>query len=151
MKKNRYMDAITQGVYILGVKDAGKINFMTAAWITQVSANPNKLLVAVGKSHFTAEMIRNVREFSVNVLGVGQEALAKKCGSVSGRNTDKSLEVDYEFADGIPVMKDVAARLFCTLDKEIQDEDHILFIAIVKDGQSYEKQSLIYDENEYFG
>ena len=151
MGKNRYMDAVTQGVYILGVKDAAKVNFMTAAWITQVSASPNKVLVAVGQTHFTAEMIRNAGKFTVNVLGEGQEELAKKCGRSSGRNTDKSIGVDYELTDGVPVVKDTAATLYCTLDKEITDGDHVLFISTVKEGKKYDKQPLIDDEAEYFG
>lgn len=150
MNENRYMDAVTLGIYLLGVKDDEKVNFMTAAWLTQISSSPKTILVAVGKNHYTAEMIRNAKQFSVNVLAKGQEELAKKCGSVSGRNTDKSAGMDYELEQGVPVVKDTAAVLKCTLEKEIKMGDHVLFAARVEDGCNYGKTPLTYNEKQYF-
>ena len=43
------MDALTQGVYLVGVSADGICNFMTAAWVTQISSKA--ILVAIGKSH----------------------------------------------------------------------------------------------------
>ncbi|MEJ8735398.1 MULTISPECIES: flavin reductase family protein [Mediterraneibacter] len=144
-----YMDALTQGVYLIGVKDAEKVNFMTAAWITQVSGNPKKILLAVGKKHHTAEMIRKAGKFSVNVLGAGQEELAKKCGYTSGKNTDKSKDMDYCIEDDVPVVNGTAGHLWCTLTREIDEGDHVLFIGNVKSGEKKEAIPLIYHEKEY--
>lgn len=148
--KNRYMDTLTQGVYLLGVKDSEKINFMTAAWVTQISGNPKKILIAVGKKHYTAEMIRRAGKFSVNALAEGQETLAKLCGYTSGKNTDKSKDLDYFMEDDVPVVCDTAGYLWCTLDREIDEGDHILFIGIVKSGEKRAGVPLIYREKEYF-
>lgn len=148
--ENRYMDTLTQGVYLLGVKDAEKVNFMTAAWITQISGNPKKVLIAVGKTHYTAEMIKNAGKFSVNALAEGQEELAKQCGYTSGKNTDKSKDVDYIMEDGVPVVNDTAGYLWCTLDKVIDEGDHLLFVGIVKTGEKKEAAPLVYHEKEYF-
>ncbi|WP_346906803.1 flavin reductase family protein [Faecalicatena orotica] len=150
MKKENYMNAITQGVYILGVKDNTKINFMTAAWLTQISSRPNKILVAVAKSHLTADLIHNAGKFAVNILADGQEVLAKKCGSFSGREFDKSIGVDYEMINGTPAINGTAGYLHCELTSEIEDTDHVLFLAEVKDGEKYQKLSLRYDESYYF-
>lgn len=148
--ETRYMDVLTQGVYLIGVKDSGKINFMTAAWITQISGNPKKILIAVGKNHYTAEMIRRAGIFSVNALAEGQEELARKCGYTSGRKTDKSEGVDYEMEDGVPVVYDTAGYLWCTLTGEIDEGDHVLFIGTVKSGAKMAKKPLVYCEKEYF-
>lgn len=151
MDENRYMAALTQGVYVLGVKSGEKINFMTAAWITQVSGNPKKLLVAVSRSHYTAEMIRQAGKFAVNVLAEGQEETAKRFGSSSGRNTDKAAGTSYRMMDGMPVLDDMAAYMTCTLSDEVEDGDHVLFIGTVTGGKNYGKAPLKYDESVYFG
>ena len=150
MKENRFMDAISQGVYVIGVIDQEKVNFMTAAWITQISGNPNKVLLAIGKTHYTAEMIHNAGKFSINVLRKNQKSLAKQCGFVSGRNKDKSENVDYEVRNGVPIIKDTAAYLECRATREIEEGDHILFIANVIDGEQFEEEHLIYKAKEYF-
>ena len=151
MNKDRYMEALTHGVYLLGVKDGEKINFMTAAWAAQVSSNPKKLIVAVGRTHYTAEMIRRTGAFSVNVLPEGQEELAKKCGFASGKNTDKSEGMDYSLINGLPVVKDTAAYLLCHLVRGVEEGDHVLFIGEVTAGERSEKKPLIYDASVYFG
>lgn len=150
MNENRFMDAVTQGVYVLGVKEESKVNFMTAAWLTQVSGNPKKVLVAVGKTHYTAEMISRTGRFAVSVLGEGQEDLARQCGRASGRKADKSQGVEYQLTDELPVIKDSAAYLLCIVTRQIEDGDHVLFVGMVKDGRKYEKKPLVYDEKTYF-
>lgn len=150
MNENRFMDAVTQGVYVLGVKDEAKVNFMTAAWLTQVSANPKKVLVAVSKNHYTAEMIRHTGKFTVNVLGKGQEELARKFGSSSGKNTDKSQGADYELKDEQPVLRDTAAYMICTVTRQIEDGDHVLFIGQIKEGRKFDKIPMIYNEKTFF-
>lgn len=150
MKENNYMDRVTQGVYILGVKEEEKVNFMTAAWLTRISSKPNTILVAVGNTHYTAEMIRRIGSFSVNVLGEGQESLARRCGFVSGRTMDKSKGMNYELVDGMPVICDTSAYLLCRVTGQIEEGDHTLFIGVVENGEKYEKAPLIYDEKTYF-
>ena len=151
MDRQRYMEALTHGVYLLGVKEGDKTNFMTAAWAAQISSNPKKIIVAVGKTHYTAEMIRRTGKFSVNVLGKDQKELAEKCGFTSGRKTDKAAGTEYELTDGMPVVKDTAAYLLCRAVREIEEGDHVLFIGEVTGGERFEKEPLIYDAAEYFG
>ncbi len=77
---------------------------MTAAWVAQAASRPKMITVAVGKNHYTAGMIDKTGRFSVNVLKSGQEELAKQCGYKSGRNVDKSENIDYEMKDGLPAV-----------------------------------------------
>ena len=87
-----YMNAITQGVYVIGAKNGEKKNLMTAAWLTQISSRPNQILVAVSAGHYTAEMLQNNAHFTISVLAKGQEEVAKACGFVSGRNAEKTAQ-----------------------------------------------------------
>ena len=60
------MDAIPQGVYLVGTKKGEGYNLMTAAFVTQVSFNPASLAVSVAKPHYTAELIQAQGEFTLS-------------------------------------------------------------------------------------
>lgn len=57
------LDLLTHGVYIIGVKYGPKINGMTAAWVNQVSSKPPMVSVAIGKTHYTSELIPKAKFF----------------------------------------------------------------------------------------
>ena len=56
-EKSVCMDAIPQGVFILGTRMGDSYNLMTAAFVTQVSFNPCSVAVSVANNHYTAELI----------------------------------------------------------------------------------------------
>ena len=102
---SKCMNSLSQGVYVIGSKKDETYNLMTAAWVTQVSANPNQLAVAIGASHLTAGLVREQEKFSLSVLAEGQEQAARICGTQSGRNVDKSKLVSCEVnKKGMPVV-----------------------------------------------
>ena len=76
-EKSVCMDAIPQGVFILGTRMGDSYNLMTAAFVTQVSFNPCSVAVSVANNHYTAELIAQQGQFSLSVLAEGQEAEAK--------------------------------------------------------------------------
>ena len=136
-----YMNAITQGVYVIGAKNGEKKNLMTAAWLTQISSRPNQILVAVSAGHYTAEMLQNNAHFTISVLAKGQEEVAKACGFVSGRNAEKTELVAciYDEKD-CPIVKDSAAYMIC-----------VLFAAEVLDGENSGKEPMVYHKADFFG
>jgi len=93
----KVLDLLTHGVYIIGVKYGSKINGMTAAWVNQVSSQPPMVSVAIGKSHYTSELISKSKSFSVNILSPDQMELARKCGFNSGRDQDKLQEKEFTY------------------------------------------------------
>lgn len=145
------MRTVTQGVYVLGVDDGEKKNLMTAAWLTQISSKPS-LLVAVGSTHYTAEMIRRCGHFAVSVMAAGQTQTADHCGKRSGRRTDKLEAVDVSLSSkGDPLVNGAAAHLECEVTQIIDTHDHVLFCADVVAAEKYSDDVLIYDEQVFFG
>lgn len=146
------MDLITLGVYVLGVENQKKINFMTAAWVTQISDNPTTILVAVGRNHYTAEMIQKAGKFSVNALTSIQKDVAEWCGFHSGRKVDKGANLIYRKGTfGIPILEDSAGYLECELKQGIEYGDHVLFIAEVINGVAGKSVTMTYHEKDFFG
>ncbi len=136
---------MTYGVYIIGTAAAGKINGMTAAWVTRVSVDPPLLLVAISKGHYTTELIRASRVFSVNLVSPQQAELAAKCGSVSGRICDKLVDEEIEYGEtGAPILTEAAAWLDCEEIDEFECGDHICFVGRVVGAGKRSEQALMY-------
>ncbi|MCD8121265.1 MAG: flavin reductase family protein [Clostridiales bacterium] len=146
------MDALTHGVYVLGVHTEEKDNLMTAAWLCQVSSSPAMLAVAVSASHLTAELIEREKRFTVSVLGAGQKEEALACGCVSGRKTDKTEKVKTQYTeDGIPMVAEAAAQLECKLVDAYSVTNHKLFLAEVVSADCASEDVLLYHKREFFG
>ncbi len=147
------LGTIVKGVAIIGSRDKGKINGMTAAWISQVSFEPTLIMVSVGKTRLTHTMIENSKVFSVSVLGKGEVDLAKHFGFVSGSESNKFKDVPYELtSSGCPILKDCIAHLDCRLLHAYPAGDHSIFVGEVIDAQrKKEGSALIYHAEEYFG
>lgn len=146
------MNALTHGVYILGVRTGEKENLMTAAWLCQISSAPPMFVVAVSKTHLTAEMIQEAGYFTVSILRSSQKQEALSCGCVSGRKSDKTKLVNVEYTQNrIPMVKDAAAQLECKVLDVYDKTDHLLFIAEVTDAAYVTDDVLLYHKKEFFG
>ena len=147
----KVLDLLTHGVYIIGVKHGSKINGMTAAWVNQVSVQPPMISVAIGKTHYTSELISQAKSFSVNILSPNQMELARKCGFSSGRDQDKLQEEEYTYqATGAPILRNCTAYLDCALSHQFEVGDHVLFIGTVIKANSTNKSVFIYKSSDFF-
>lgn len=145
------IDLLTHGVYIIGVKYKSRINGMTAAWVNQVSSQPPMISVAIGKSHYTSELIPKAKSFSVNILSPDQIGVARKCGFTSGRDQDKLQEEEVTYqATGAPILSNCAGYLDCELSHQIEVGDHILFVGTVIKANSKNQPVLIYRSSDFF-
>jgi len=145
------IDLLTHGVYIIGVKYGSKINWMTAAWVNQVSSQPPMISVAVGKSHYTSELIPKAKSFSVNILSPVQIELARKCGFTSGRKHDKLQKEELTYkATVAPILSNCTGYLDCELSHQIEVGDHILFIGTVIKANNKNQSVLIYRSSDFF-
>ena len=145
------IDLLTHGVYIIGVKYGSRINGMTAAWVNQVSSQPPMISVAIGKNHYTSELIPKAKSFSVNILSPAQMELARKCGFTSGRDQDKLQEEEFTYqATGAPILSNCTGYLDCELSQQIEVGDHILFIGTVIKANKKNQSVLIYRSSVFF-
>ena len=150
-KIEKVLDLLTHGVYIIGVKYGSKINGMTAAWVNQVSVEPPMISVAIGKTHYTSELISQAKSFSINILSPNQMELARKCGFTSGRDQDKLQKEEFTYqATGAPILSNCTAYLDCKLSHQFEVGDHVLFIGTVIKANSKNKPVLIYKSGDFF-
>jgi len=147
----KVLDLLTHGVYVVGVKYGSKVNGMTAAWVNQVSSKPPMISVAIGKTHYTSELISKAKSFSVNILSPNQMELAQKCGFISGRDQDKLKEEELTYQiTGAPIISNCSAYLDCTLSHQFEVGDHVLFVGTVVETNVKSQSVLIFKSGDFF-
>ena len=139
------------GVYIVGSAHEGKINGMTAAWVTQVSFSPKMVAVAIAPERYTFELVSRSGKFSLSLLKEDQLELAKRFGFYSGRAEEKFSGVDYHLVDGLPVLDDCVAWVSCEVEGSCQAGDHVVFVGrVVKAKLLDDGPALLFRWEDYF-
>lgn len=145
---------IPQGVFVVTTQADGKVNGMTAAWVSQVSFKPRLLAVAIAPQRYTYELIEKSKVFCINVLSEDQIDLAKHFGFQSGRRVNKFETVPYKFAlKGSPVILSAVAYFECEVTHMYEAGDHIIVVGEVGDYEVMKPnvKPLIFKWEDYFG
>ncbi len=139
---------LSYGLYVIGVKnDFCEFGGCVVDALMQISSgNTPQIAVSCMKNNNTPAMIKKYGKFTVSVLGRAVDPFVLSCfGFQSGKNSDKWAAVEHDFADGLPVLKKAVSYLVCTVNKVIEADTHILFIADVTDAFNGEKdEPLLY-------
>jgi len=125
----------------------GRVNAMTAAWSTPLSWDPPLVCVSISPKRYTHKLIKESREFTLNVLGADLVKEADYFGTVSGRDVDKFKERKLTLLESkkvkTPHLAEALAVLECSLYKEVEAGDHTIFIGLVE--EAYVKPGLMKD------
>jgi flavin reductase (DIM6/NTAB) family NADH-FMN oxidoreductase RutF len=77
--RSEILKTIPYGFYITGVVGSdGEVNGFTTCWVSQVSFDPQQVIVAVRKDQHTHDLVEDSGVFSLNFLDTGQEDLARR-------------------------------------------------------------------------
>lgn len=108
-------------------------NVFTAAWCGIIATHPPKLYVSIRPSRYSYKIIRESREFVVNLT---PSTLAKACdyvGTVTGRCVDKfgktGLSLVGSTVVGCPTIAESPLSLECRVTDILQMGSHDMFIA----------------------
>jgi flavin reductase (DIM6/NTAB) family NADH-FMN oxidoreductase RutF len=128
-------------VVLVGAMSKSKPNFMTVGWITRVNSTPPMLAVSISKSHYTADLIRENRAFSINIPGPDVMERVDYCGLVSGKDKDKTGVFDVFFGTlkTAPMIKQCPICLECKLFDTMTLQTNYLFIGEIVGAFSEEK------------
>ena len=125
------MKRLAKGV-LLTTKANGKVNTMSISWgALGIEWNKPIFTTYVREGRFTRELLDANGEFTVNVPMDGSDlSLIGKCGSVSGRDTDKIAANNLTLVDGdlvsVPAIKEYPLTLECRIVyKQLQDKNAI--------------------------
>ena len=132
---------LTYGLFVLTAKDGIKDNGCIVNTVTQVTTEPNRVIVAVNKLNYTHDMIAKTGRFNVSILTEKSRFdTYKHWGFASGRDTDKLEGIAFKRADnGIVYLDDdeVNAYISCEVVSATDLGTHTLFLADVTDGEAF--------------
>jgi flavin reductase (DIM6/NTAB) family NADH-FMN oxidoreductase RutF len=121
--------------FLTSISQKGKPNVMACAWATPVSEEPPIVIVCVAKEAYTAELIKQTKEFAINIL---TKKLLKElwiCGKTSGRDTDKfkksGLKIKKAKRVKPPVIDGCIGYVECKLGKVVEAGECYAFFGSV--------------------
>jgi flavin reductase (DIM6/NTAB) family NADH-FMN oxidoreductase RutF len=133
---------LTYGVYVVGVADGEQRNAFTAAWVMQTSFDPLFLALSINPEHGSYPLLHAGRGFAVNVLKQGQEDLARRFGTRSGRDEDKLAGIRWRPGRaGAPILEDALAYFDCELAGGTPAGDHELVLGRVIGGKVLDRNA----------
>lgn len=125
---------LTYGLFILTAKNGSKDNGCIINTVTQVTAEPNRISIAVNKSNYTHDMIAETSEFNVSILTENSKfETYKHWGFQSGKNVDKLEAISFCRAEnGITyIAEETNAYISAKVISSVDLGTHTLFIADV--------------------
>ena len=145
--------SLTNGVYVVTVNANGESNGVTTPWVTQLSYDPQLLMVAISPVRKCHEMITTSGQFAVNVLASNQVELAAKFGFTTGREVNKFEGVATQQTPAAnPLLPEALAYIDCELVETLAAGDHSLFIGKVVGAELLDPAGspLVFDPEDYF-
>ena len=113
----------------------GKPNVMTATFLMPISFGPKILAVSIAPTRYSFENLKEVPEFTLNILTKEMKEIAEICGSFSGRKVDKfkiaKLEIEKSEKVLPPVIKNCPISLECKVLEMKEFGDHFLVVGKV--------------------
>jgi len=110
----------------------GQPNIITLAWCMPVSVEPPLLALSIRPTRHSYKMIKETREFVINVptMSIVKETLF--CGRRSGKQYDKFKETGLTPLPARmvkpPIIKECVAHLECKLHRRITVGDHDIIV-----------------------
>lgn len=134
---------INYGLYVLTTKIGDKFNGCIINTVNQVGQSPDKLMVSISKNNYTAEIVKETKEFNVSVLTEHTPfSVFKRFGFASGRDTNKfdGFE-DYRISkNGVPYLTRFVNAFFSLKVIEVIDlGSHFGFVCEVTESKELSK------------
>lgn len=131
--RSEILKTIPYGFYITGVVGAdGEANGFTTCWVSQVSFEPQQVVVAVRRDQRTHELMEQGGVFSLNFLDTGQEDLALRFTRPLEPENGAVGGAAYTSGEtGAPLFEDAFAHLECRVVGKMEAGDHTVFLGEV--------------------
>lgn len=127
---------IGYGLYVVTSNDGTKDNGLIVNTVSQVTNDPNRVLVCINKANYSHNTIKTTKKMNVNVLDeTANFDIFKKFGFVSGRDVNK-FEGDFiiRSANGLVVLNaNVNAYISLEVENYVDLGTHGMFICTVKE------------------
>jgi flavin reductase (DIM6/NTAB) family NADH-FMN oxidoreductase RutF len=125
----------TQVVLVTSVDKNGKPNVITMSWVMPTSFDPPMVAISIRPERYSYSLIKQSREFVVNIPTAKLVKEVMICGTTSGANTDKFSKTKMTPLPAKkvkpPIIKECIAHLECKIAEEMKTGTHILIVGNV--------------------
>lgn len=130
----KVMRKFEYGVYVVTMGKGQEGNAFTASWVTQVSSDPYMVAITVHNKHQSVPQLKNHGAFVVNLIGEGQEGVAKTYFGPAESGYDKlqGKTVTDSPATGTPILNGILGFVDCEIVNSVAVGNHTMFIGEVK-------------------
>lgn len=115
--------------------EKGHNNIITVAWCGTVCTNPPMVSVSIRPERYSYDIIKNSKEFVINLTTEELVKATDYCGVRSGRDTDKFLDMQLTPIKGnhvdAPCIQESPVNIECRLKEIIPLGSHDMFLADV--------------------
>lgn len=149
MLDEKAMFRLSYGLYILTAREGDNDNGCIINTVTQVTAEPKQIAVAVNKQNYTHGMILRTGQLNVSVLTTDSRFQTyRHWGFQSGAHTDKLEGIEYQRAENgiVYIVNECNAYLSAKVVSVTDLGTHSLFLAEVTEATVLaEADSVTYD------
>jgi flavin reductase (DIM6/NTAB) family NADH-FMN oxidoreductase RutF len=125
-----YGSVLPSPVGLVLVRSGLRRTATTVSFFSEVAHHPTSLWVSLAVSSFAHELALEGGEFTLAILSRAQTAVARVCGSISGRDRDKCAELPlYESPRGFLYLAGGVSSTACRVRTTIRQESHTVLIA----------------------
>jgi len=123
-------------VYLVSMEHKGKKNIITIGMFAFFSSYPKLVGIGIAPKRHSYYLIRESREYVVNVVDENLMEAVRICGERSGKDSDKFTLTGLTPVKGAkvnaPRIKESPVNIECRVVKEIETGDHVWFIGEVQ-------------------
>ena len=124
---------LSYGVYILTSKTKEEYCGATITWVSQASFEPPMISVCIKRDSGSYKVVKERGEFLLHLLGEEQKDIAASFFKPTSINRGYFSGQQFTLLHDLPLIKDVPAYLYCRVVQILENGDHPLFLAKVKD------------------
>ncbi len=124
----------------------GRRGGLIATFVGPVSLPPGlpRVLVGLGKSHFTRELVERSGVFALHLLGDEHLEWVWRFGTLSGRSVDKLAGLEtHPGASGAPILERARGWLDCRVEARLDTGDRTVYLAEVIDARAPDARPLL--------
>lgn len=131
----------------------GGTNLATVSWWTYLSFHPGMIGLAMAKTSYSGEQIRQNGKVILTIPGTELAEAVMNCGSTTGRDTDKIAQFSIEMSPlpdstiQIPAHSRVAFQ--CRMEEYHEVGDHYLYLCEVDRVYGDESKEALFAWNGY--
>ncbi len=111
----------------------GKSNVFTVAWTGVINTQPPKTYISVRPERFSYDLIKNSKEFVINLTTASMVKNADRCGTYTGRKVNKLEKYDIKTVASnlvaCPTLEQSPVALECKVTDIVELGTHHMFLA----------------------